>query len=212
MKGQIVSMVYRFRASSGEYTWIRTSIFAFQNPYNNELEYLIATNSLMNRQPATASATDQQQIDQSQQPDTNTAANQMYGNNADVNMQHNAAYSALQQTAMKSPPSVTSSVPEVMQYSPQSSSSYNASQPQQQQQVWNQQQQQAGFMQNSPNLPQQAYQQTAQHYANNAGQFPPQAHNYNHQQYSAQQDSQYGTSEFVPPNQNINNFQAYSQS
>merc|ERR1719427_2353238 len=104
---------------------------------------------------------------------------------------------------MKSPPSVTSSVPEVMQYSPQSSSSYNASQ---------HQQQQAGFMQNSPNLPQQAYQQTGQHYANNAGQFPPQAHNYNHQQYSAQQDSQYGTSEFVPPNQNINNFQAYSQS
>ena len=40
-------MMYRFRAQNGEYIWLRTSAFAFQNPYNNEVEYVICTNTII---------------------------------------------------------------------------------------------------------------------------------------------------------------------
>ncbi|XP_078484946.1 transcription factor protein [Ciona intestinalis] len=50
MKGQVISMMYRFRAQSGDYIWLRTSSFAFQNPYNNEIEYVVSTNTLI-KQP-----------------------------------------------------------------------------------------------------------------------------------------------------------------
>ena len=35
----------RFRAKSGEWVWLRTSAFTFVNPYTDEIEYIVCTNS-----------------------------------------------------------------------------------------------------------------------------------------------------------------------
>uniref|UniRef100_A0A674P063 Aryl hydrocarbon receptor nuclear translocator n=1 Tax=Takifugu rubripes TaxID=31033 RepID=A0A674P063_TAKRU len=44
LKGQVLSVMYRFRAKSREWIWIRTSSFTFQNPFSEEIEYIICTN------------------------------------------------------------------------------------------------------------------------------------------------------------------------
>ncbi|XP_008321420.1 aryl hydrocarbon receptor nuclear translocator isoform X3 [Cynoglossus semilaevis] len=44
LKGQVLSVMFRFRAKSREWIWIRTSSFTFQNPYSEEIEYIICTN------------------------------------------------------------------------------------------------------------------------------------------------------------------------
>ncbi|CAK1602009.1 unnamed protein product [Parnassius mnemosyne] len=49
LKGQIISLMYRFRTKSREWIWLRTSAFAFLNPYNDEVEYIVCTNTLANR-------------------------------------------------------------------------------------------------------------------------------------------------------------------
>ncbi|XP_013385145.2 aryl hydrocarbon receptor nuclear translocator 2-like [Lingula anatina] len=46
LKGQVMSIMYRFRAKNGEWVWLRTSSFSFQNPYTDEVEYIVCTNSL----------------------------------------------------------------------------------------------------------------------------------------------------------------------
>ena len=45
MKGQVMNFMYRFRAKSGDWTWLRTNAFAFLNPYTDEMEYVVCTNS-----------------------------------------------------------------------------------------------------------------------------------------------------------------------
>jgi len=45
LKGQAMSMMYRFRASNREWVWLRTSSFSFQNPYTEEVEYLVCRNT-----------------------------------------------------------------------------------------------------------------------------------------------------------------------
>uniref|UniRef100_A0A4W3H4F9 Aryl hydrocarbon receptor nuclear translocator 2 n=1 Tax=Callorhinchus milii TaxID=7868 RepID=A0A4W3H4F9_CALMI len=45
LKGQVLSVMYRFRTKSREWLWIRTSSFTFQNPYSDEIEYIICTNT-----------------------------------------------------------------------------------------------------------------------------------------------------------------------
>ncbi|CAL7939029.1 unnamed protein product [Xylocopa violacea] len=45
LKGQVVSMMYRFRAKNRDWVWLRTSAFAFLNPYNDEVEYIVCTNT-----------------------------------------------------------------------------------------------------------------------------------------------------------------------
>lgn len=45
LKGQAMSVMYRFRSKRGEWIWIRTSAFSFQNPYTEETEYIVCTNS-----------------------------------------------------------------------------------------------------------------------------------------------------------------------
>ncbi|XP_054997847.1 aryl hydrocarbon receptor nuclear translocator 2 isoform X2 [Sorex araneus] len=45
LKGQVLSVMYRFRTKSREWVLIRTSSFTFQNPYSDEIEYIICTNS-----------------------------------------------------------------------------------------------------------------------------------------------------------------------
>ena len=45
MKGQVMSVMYRFRAKNREWVWLRTSCFSFQNPYTDEVEYIVCTNN-----------------------------------------------------------------------------------------------------------------------------------------------------------------------
>ncbi|XP_076396349.1 aryl hydrocarbon receptor nuclear translocator homolog tgo isoform X3 [Megachile rotundata] len=45
MKGQVVSVMYRFRAKNRDWVWLRTSAFAFLNPFNDEVEYIVCTNT-----------------------------------------------------------------------------------------------------------------------------------------------------------------------
>lgn len=45
LKGQVLSVMYRFRTKNREWVLIRTSSFTFQNPYSDEIEYIICTNS-----------------------------------------------------------------------------------------------------------------------------------------------------------------------
>lgn len=44
LKGQVLSVMYRFRSKSREWILIRTSSFTFQNPFSEEIEYIICTN------------------------------------------------------------------------------------------------------------------------------------------------------------------------
>ncbi|XP_041094811.1 aryl hydrocarbon receptor nuclear translocator-like isoform X2 [Polyodon spathula] len=45
LKGQVLSVMFRFRSKSREWIWMRTSSFAFQNPFSEEIEYIICTNT-----------------------------------------------------------------------------------------------------------------------------------------------------------------------
>lgn len=45
MKGQMMSIMYRFRAKNREWIWLRTSTFAFLNPYTDDIEYIVCTNT-----------------------------------------------------------------------------------------------------------------------------------------------------------------------
>jgi len=45
MKGQVMTFMYRFRAKNAEWVWLRTSAFAFLNPYTDDIEYIVCTNS-----------------------------------------------------------------------------------------------------------------------------------------------------------------------
>uniref|UniRef100_A0AAX7T653 Aryl hydrocarbon receptor nuclear translocator n=1 Tax=Astatotilapia calliptera TaxID=8154 RepID=A0AAX7T653_ASTCA len=56
LKGQVLSVMFRFRTKSREFIWMRTSSFTFQNPFSEEIEYIISCSSLM--QPVTAAGPD----------------------------------------------------------------------------------------------------------------------------------------------------------
>ncbi|XP_046889635.1 aryl hydrocarbon receptor nuclear translocator isoform X2 [Hypomesus transpacificus] len=45
LKGQVLSVMFRFRSKSQEWIWMRTSSFTFQNPFSEEIEYIICTNA-----------------------------------------------------------------------------------------------------------------------------------------------------------------------
>ncbi|XP_071971179.1 aryl hydrocarbon receptor nuclear translocator isoform X2 [Engystomops pustulosus] len=45
LKGQVLSVMYRFRSKNREWLPMRTSSFTFQNPYSDEIEYIICTNT-----------------------------------------------------------------------------------------------------------------------------------------------------------------------
>uniref|UniRef100_A0A3B1J0Q6 Aryl hydrocarbon receptor nuclear translocator n=1 Tax=Astyanax mexicanus TaxID=7994 RepID=A0A3B1J0Q6_ASTMX len=51
LRGQVLSVMFRFRAKSREWIWMRTSSFTFQNPYSEEIEYIICTNANVNKAP-----------------------------------------------------------------------------------------------------------------------------------------------------------------
>ncbi|XP_048583221.1 aryl hydrocarbon receptor nuclear translocator homolog isoform X2 [Nematostella vectensis] len=48
LKGQTLSVRYRFRSKTGDWVWLRTSCFSFQNPYTDEAEYIVCNNNLVN--------------------------------------------------------------------------------------------------------------------------------------------------------------------
>ena len=48
--------MYRFRAKSREYVWLRTNCFSFQNPYTDEVEYVVCTNSTIQYVPCSIHA------------------------------------------------------------------------------------------------------------------------------------------------------------
>uniref|UniRef100_A0A670ZCE9 Aryl hydrocarbon receptor nuclear translocator n=1 Tax=Pseudonaja textilis TaxID=8673 RepID=A0A670ZCE9_PSETE len=52
LKGQVLSVMFRFRSKNREWLWMRTSSFTFQNPYSDEIEYIICTNTNVKVQPA----------------------------------------------------------------------------------------------------------------------------------------------------------------
>lgn len=45
LKGQVMSVMYRFRSKNREWMWLRTSTYAFLNPYTDDVEYIVCTNS-----------------------------------------------------------------------------------------------------------------------------------------------------------------------
>lgn len=45
LKGQVMSVMYRCRAKNREWVWLRTSAFAFLNPYTDDVEYIVCTNT-----------------------------------------------------------------------------------------------------------------------------------------------------------------------
>ncbi|KAI2655816.1 Aryl hydrocarbon receptor nuclear translocator [Labeo rohita] len=51
LRGQVLSVMFRFRSKSHEWLWMRTSSFTFQNPFSEEIEYIICTNANVNRGP-----------------------------------------------------------------------------------------------------------------------------------------------------------------
>ena len=46
LKGQVLSTIYRFRGKSTDWVWLKTNSFTFQNPYSDEVEYVVCTSSL----------------------------------------------------------------------------------------------------------------------------------------------------------------------
>lgn len=45
LKGQVVTVMCRFRSKMGDWIYLRTSSFAFINPYSNEVEYIVCTHT-----------------------------------------------------------------------------------------------------------------------------------------------------------------------
>uniref|UniRef100_A0A8C7NJR0 Aryl hydrocarbon receptor nuclear translocator n=1 Tax=Oncorhynchus mykiss TaxID=8022 RepID=A0A8C7NJR0_ONCMY len=58
LKGQVLSVMFRFLSKTRDWLWIRTSSFTFQNPFSEEIEYIICTNANMPVQAVTAAGTD----------------------------------------------------------------------------------------------------------------------------------------------------------
>ena len=63
LKGQVMLVLYRFRSKSCEWVYIRTNSFAFLNPYSDEIEYIVCTNTSKSMQSGSES-NDHQSSDQ----------------------------------------------------------------------------------------------------------------------------------------------------
>ncbi|XP_066952979.1 aryl hydrocarbon receptor nuclear translocator homolog isoform X4 [Macrobrachium rosenbergii] len=66
LKGQVMSVMYRFRGKNREWVWLRTSAFAFLNPYTDDIEYIVCTNtaakSVQSGSEMSGSGSEQQEI------------------------------------------------------------------------------------------------------------------------------------------------------
>lgn len=79
LKGQVMSVMYRFKGKNREWVWIRTSAFSFQNPYTEETEYIVCTNSsAKNIQQASSASLN---IDQPQNSESQGTGGSSYRDN-----------------------------------------------------------------------------------------------------------------------------------
>ncbi|XP_028836269.1 aryl hydrocarbon receptor nuclear translocator isoform X2 [Denticeps clupeoides] len=54
LRGQVLSVMFRFRSKSHEWVLMRTSAFTFHNPFSEDIEYIICTNAnVKNQEPLT---------------------------------------------------------------------------------------------------------------------------------------------------------------
>ncbi|XP_064863279.1 aryl hydrocarbon receptor nuclear translocator isoform X4 [Oncorhynchus nerka] len=63
LKGQVLSVMFRFLSKTRDWLWIRTSSFTFQNPFSEEIEYIICTNANVNPGQVAARQLQQQQAE-----------------------------------------------------------------------------------------------------------------------------------------------------
>lgn len=49
LRGQVVSIMYRFRTKDNDWVQMKSQSYAFLNPYTNDVEYIVCTNTLANR-------------------------------------------------------------------------------------------------------------------------------------------------------------------
>ncbi|XP_030845168.1 protein cycle [Strongylocentrotus purpuratus] len=54
-KEKILTTSYRFRAKNGDFILLRSRMFTFRNPWTKEIEYVVSTNTLVNKDEAVAS-------------------------------------------------------------------------------------------------------------------------------------------------------------
>ncbi|CAD5125825.1 DgyrCDS14028 [Dimorphilus gyrociliatus] len=53
LKGQMMSLAFRMRSKSGEWVWIKSCSFSFQNPYTDQVEYIVSTNTAVRQNSPT---------------------------------------------------------------------------------------------------------------------------------------------------------------
>lgn len=73
-RGQVVSVLYRFIRKDNDWAQLKTQSYAFLNPYTNDVEYIICTNTLVNNQDTYSQ---QQQAPSYNQATSNQAYNQV---------------------------------------------------------------------------------------------------------------------------------------
>lgn len=56
LQGQVISVMYRFRAKDNDWAQLKTQSYAFLNPYTNDVEYIVCTNTLANRRGVNSQA------------------------------------------------------------------------------------------------------------------------------------------------------------
>lgn len=61
LKGQVVTVMYRFRMENNDWAQLKTQCYAFLNPYTNEVEYIVCTNTLASGRPSGILSERQQQ-------------------------------------------------------------------------------------------------------------------------------------------------------
>lgn len=68
LRGQVMSILYRFRTKDSEWVFLRTQSFAFLNPYTDKVEYIVCTNTLTKGSQNPASLPSEHQQSMTQQP------------------------------------------------------------------------------------------------------------------------------------------------
>ncbi|XP_022920036.1 aryl hydrocarbon receptor nuclear translocator homolog [Onthophagus taurus] len=53
LKGQILSVMARFRSKTNDWVMLRISAYAFLNPYSDQVEYIVCTNTIIKSNPIT---------------------------------------------------------------------------------------------------------------------------------------------------------------
>uniref|UniRef100_A0A8C8HXU9 Aryl hydrocarbon receptor nuclear translocator n=1 Tax=Oncorhynchus tshawytscha TaxID=74940 RepID=A0A8C8HXU9_ONCTS len=88
LKGQVLSVMFRFLSKTRDWLWIRTSSFTFQNPFSEEIEYIIYTHHLHQGQVGTHIHTHLHQ----RQVGTHTHTHTHICNNSNFKYQHAHTY------------------------------------------------------------------------------------------------------------------------